>query len=176
MAAGNKFTRTLIDRIVDIMDDYMDDGEFFNDPNGDNLEPIRQIKRGDITDAQGNVSTNLWPMIRVFVTGFSPELVYTQRHEHDVAITFAVMDARLDIATVETAVWDYTDELIHFIFTESLGTYPVRKWRRNADSDIGVYDTVPAGGPNYFYGDPETNRYSYRSETNVIIRRAKATL
>jgi hypothetical protein len=175
MAAGNKSTSLIIDRMVSIMNDYTSAGEFFNDPNGDNIAAIQLISRGDVLSALTDLSTTLMPQIRVFPTLLSPELIYTTRHEHDLPVTIAILGNVLDVATVETEIWDYTDEMIHFIFSESISGVPVRKWIRSGDDDLGIYDTLP-GDALFIHDNPAEDRFVYRSEINVIIKRSKATL
>ena len=175
MAAGNKSTGLIIDRIVSILNDYTGAGEFFNDPNDDGTEPVRLIKRGDVLGALSDLSSAQLPQIRVFPTSLTPELIYTTRHEHALPVTLAVIDGRMNVEAVEDAVWDYADELVHFIFTESISGTPVRKWKRSGDDDLGIYTTEP-GDIVYIYENPAEDTFLYRAEINITVKRGKSTI
>jgi len=131
----NASIRLIIDRIVDILNDYMDPGDVFNPTDGN--RPVQKIAKG--WPVPERIPYNLSPSIWVHADSCVDVDEYVGAQAQGMTVTFSIVENIIEPDLSIDHIYDYIDELRKLCFVTH------RKWKREADADLGIKTTKPGG-------------------------------
>ena len=159
-ATTNASIRPVLARIKDILDDYLDAGDVLN-PTG-TTRPVKLIEVG--WPVAQLVHVNELPAVYIHMDSMEPTDEWTGAQMHSMTVTLSLIENILDKSTSLDVVNDYVDELLSLVYKTH------RKWKRAADSDLGIATTQP-GGVTISPFDAADDHFLIQADITMLVQR-----